>query len=252
MPIIHHTAEKAREFNNLLKLNGLSQLATISCFLCNARSLNNKIDLIVELLKDNQIDFAFITETWFSQESNTITSIIKLAGYEIEHVYRTKKGAGVAILWKSHFHVNCNFKRKLYDTFQYTNVEIGGTVKINVICIYRLQETSSSEFMSDLDHLLSQYISKSDTIVLTGDFNFHFEKSELNDVIALSDVTSSYGLSQFVVGPSHKDGHTLDLVFANNHELDLPILNPVDMKVSDHFPILFTLPRYKQSSRPII
>ena len=135
----------------------------------------------------------------------------------------------------------------------YTNVEIGGTVKINVICIYRLQETSSSEFMSELDHLLSIYIYKSDTIVLTGDFNFHFEKSELNDVIALSDLTSSYGLSQFVVGPSHKDGHTLDLVFANNHELDLPILNPVDMQLSDHFPIQFALPCYKQSSSsPII
>ena len=250
MSSIHCTAEETRKLHQLLKLNGSSQLATISCFLCNARSLNNKIDLIVELLNDNQVDFAFITETWFSQESNAITSIIKQAGYEIEHVYRSKKGAGVAILWKSNFKVKCNFKRKSYETFQFTNVEICGTVKINVICIYRLQETSPAEFMLELDHLLSQYISKSDTIVLTGDFNFHFEKSELKDVIALTDVTSSYGLSQFVAGPSHILGHTLDLVFANKHELDLPILCPVDMQVCDHFPILFNLPRYMQPCTP--
>ena len=202
------------------------------------------MDLFIELLSDNQVQVACITETWFSDESNVTTSTIKEAGYDIEHAYRSKRGGGAAIIWKKNINVKCNFKRKCYDTFQYTNIVLDGNVKINLICLYRLQETSITQFMDDLNELLSYHSSKSDTIILVGDFNFHFESSESNDVKSLLDITSSYGLSQLVVGPSHKLGHTLDLVFANIHEFDLPTIHPLDLNVSDHFPILFNLPIY--------
>ena len=66
----------------------------------------------------------------------------------------------------------------------------------------------------------------------------------------MTDVTSSYGLSQFVVGSSHKFGHTLDLVFANIHEFDLPVIHPLDLKMSDHFPVFFNLPSYSKTVKP--
>ena len=157
---------------------------------------------MTELLHDNHVDIAFITETWFSDESNVTTFAIKEAGYEIEHAYRSKVWGGAAILWKKQHNVKCNFKRNVYDTFQYTNIILEGTVKINLICLYRLQETPVPLFMTELDDLLSHLIPKSDTVVLVGDFNFHFENSELRHVKDLADLTSSYGLSQFVEGPS--------------------------------------------------
>ena len=52
---------------------------------------------------------------------------------------------------------------------------------------------------------------------------FHFEKSNEKNVQDLVNLTSSYGLSQFVSGPSHERGHTLDLVFANPHQFDIPL-----------------------------
>ena len=185
-----------------------------------------------------------MTESWFSEESNVATSAIKEAGYEIEHVYRGKRGAGAAIIWKKDLNVQCNFKRKCYDTFQFTNIVLCGSVKINLICLYRLQETFISTFLIELNDLLSHYISKYDTIILAGDFNFHFENSENKDVQDLTNLTSSYGLTQFVVGPSHRLGHTLDLVFANIHEFDLPVINPLDIHISDHFPMFFNLPNF--------
>ena len=202
------------------------------------------MDLFIELLYDHQVQVPCITETWFSDEGNVITSTIKEAGYEIEHAYRSKRGGGAAIIWKNNLKVKCNFKRKCYDTFQYTNVVLDGNVKIHLICVYRLQETSVTQFMYDLNELLAYHTSNSDTIILVGDFNFHFEFSESNEVKSLVDLTSTYGLSQLVVGPSHKLGHTLDLVFANIHEFDLPIIHPLDLNVSDHSPILFNLPIY--------
>lgn len=215
---------------------------TISCFVWNAQSLVNKVDEVIQLLLDNHADVVCITETWLSNENSVTTYAIKESGYEIDHVYRNKRGGGVAILWKSHINVKCNLKSKSYQSFQYKNIWLGGTVKINFICIYRLQEISVSQFMDDLENLLSIQSSQADTVILTGDFNFHYEKSDSKNVETLSNLTSSYGLFQFVVGPSHKLGHTLDLVFANRHELDLPFIQPTNYIISDHFALEFKLP----------
>lgn len=190
------------------------------------------------------MDIAFITETWLSSESSITTFAIKEAGYEIDHAFRSKRGGGVAILWKPHIKVKCNLKSKSYASFQYKNVILDGRVKTNLICIYRLQEVPVSLFLEELDNLLSVLTCKSDTLILSGDFNFHYEKSDSTNVEALANLTSSYGLFQFVQGPSHKLGHTLDLVFANRYEFDLPFIHPLNINISDHFPILFSLPTF--------
>ena len=227
-------------------------MTSITCFVLNAQSLNNKVDVVTQLLFDNQVDIAFITETWLSSESSVTTFAIKEAGYEIDHLYRSKRGGGVAILWKPHIKVKCNLKNKSYESFQYKNILLCGKVTINLICIYRHQEISVSQFFEDLDNLLNTQSSIADTFLLTGDYNFHYEKSDSKNVEALADLTSSYGLSQFVVGPSHKLGHTLDLVFANSHEFDLPLIHPSNENVSDHFPLIFKLPNFNQVSKPLV
>ena len=62
---------------------------------------------------------------------------------------------------------------------------------------------------------------------------------EASYVEQLIDVTSLFGLSNCVVGPTHKLGHTLDLVFANNYDLLLELTQPVSCNIGDHFPIFF-------------
>ena len=186
-----------------------------------------------------------------SSESGVTTFAIKEAGYEIDHAYRSKRGGGVAILWKQQLKVKCNLKSKIYESMQYKNVLLEGNVRINLICIYRFQEISTSLFFQDINDLLSIQTTIGDTIVLCGDLNFHYEKSDSNNVVELSDLMSSYGLYQFVVGPSHKLGHTLDLVFANRHELDLPLMHPVDLQMSDHFPVLLKIPSFKHKFVPL-
>lgn len=216
----------------------------------NAQSLVNKVDEFTQLLSDNHVEVACVTETWLSDESGVTTYAIKESGYEIDHTYRSKRGGGVAILWKSHINVKSNLKMKCYSSFQYKNIWLDGTLKINLVCIYRFQEVSVSLFMDELDNLLSIQSCKADTLILTGDFNFHFEKSDSRNVVALSNLTSSYGLTQFVVGPSHKHGHTLDLLFANKHEFDLPFIQPINYNISDHFSLVFKLPSFNKVKKP--
>ena len=218
----------------------------------NVQSLCNKVDEVISILSDNNIELAFFSETWFSSQENTITALLKSAGFDITHFYRKKRGAGVGILW----HKNLDKKIKVirttrdFSTFQYQNLFFHGNFKINLICLYRLQETSFSLFIEELNSLLSDQ-DPSHPLVLLGDFNVHFENNESGEVKKLLDITSSFGLSQFVVGPTHKLGHTLDLIFANSFDLQIQLTQPVSYNLSDHFPIFFELPNVtRQNNLP--
>ena len=213
----------------------------------NARSLNNKTYEFMQLLDDNDVDVALVTETWLSGESGTTTFSIKEMGYEIEHSHRSKKGGGVAIIYKPTVSIKPDVNIYKYESFMYKNVILNGKVKINLACIYRLQEILEPQFLTDLEHFLSIHSCKSDTLILTGDFNIHFEDTDSKYVKELADLTSSFGLSQFVVGPTHILGHTIDLVFANSFEFDLPPIQPIDLDISDHFPIFFNIPNYNHN-----
>ena len=59
----------------------------------------------------------------------------------------------------------------------------------------------------------------------------------------LTYLTSSLGLSQLVSGPTHKLGHTLDLVFINNHDFAMSDIKPECYNLGDHFPVFFELPK---------
>ena len=77
-------------------MNCQSQL--IKCISWNVQSICNKVDLIMSVLVDNNIDLAFITETWLSSQSNSITAHIKSYGFDLVHVFREERGGGVGIL----------------------------------------------------------------------------------------------------------------------------------------------------------
>ena len=96
-------------------------------------------------------------------------------------------------------------------------------------------------FCEELNGLLLQ-IDPSNPIILVGDFNFHFERSDIREVRCLSGVMSSLGFSQFVSGPTHKKGHTLDLLFANDFYFKFDDINSIDYNISDHFPIFLMCP----------
>ena len=129
--------------------------------------------MFVQLLYDNQVDVAFVNETWLSDESSIITFAIKEAGYNIEHSHRSKHGGGVAIIYKPNVNIKADGKTKNYESFMYKNVILNGKVKINLACLYRLQEIPDYKFISDLEDFISIHSCKSDTLILTGGFNFH-------------------------------------------------------------------------------
>ena len=209
----------------------------------NAQSICNKLDEIIAFLFDNNIELAFISETWLSSQENTKTALLKSAGFCLTHCFREKRGGGVCILWHEKLKKRVKVPRTVGDfsTFQYQSILFHSNFKIILICLYRLQETNFNTFVEELNSLLSD-LDPSYSPVLLGDFNVHFEKKDSADVKKLLDIISSFGLSQSVVGPTHNLGHTLDLIFSNHLDLPIEPATPVSYNLGDHFPIFFELP----------
>ncbi len=90
-------------------------------------------------------------------------------------------------------------------------------------------------------------------ICITGDFNFHMDMLDISEdsitsdsvrqswrtACQFNDLLSSLGLKQHVVGPTHRSGHTLDLLISRVDDTFLHGSPVVDTMMSDHWSILF-------------
>ena len=70
--------------------------------------------------------------------------------------------------------------------------------------------------------------------MISGDFNIHVDNIYDSDAIKFSDLLESFGLKQHVTGPTHKDGHTLDLIVTRRSDRILSVPPKVDCYLSDH------------------
>ena len=72
----------------------------MKCIVWNPRSLNNKIDYLVQMMEDNDIVIAVVSETWLTSATSYVTGYLRDHGYSIHHHYRLgQKGGGVAIIF---------------------------------------------------------------------------------------------------------------------------------------------------------
>ncbi|KAF7243612.1 Carbamoyl-phosphate synthase [ammonia], mitochondrial, partial [Varanus komodoensis] len=112
---------------------------------------------------------------------------------------------------------------------------------------WRSQAATSSRFqdpLPELTEIVLDLVLKTPRMLVLGDFNLH-AKTVLTG--AAQDFMASMmamGLSQHVIGPTHKCGHTLDLVFLTGQEEgDLRVKNLclTPLSWSDHFLMRFEL-----------
>ena len=57
---------------------------------------------------------------------------------------------------------------------------------------------------------------KFERILICGDINLHLDNTKAKLSIQFSELLSSYGLHQFVMEATHKNGHSLDAVISSN------------------------------------
>lgn len=208
----------------------------------NSRSLNNKIDAIMQTIVDKDVDIGCICETWLFSQNNPVTAIIKSHGYLVNHDYRkSQRGGGTAIFYKA-----CYSAREVslpceFSTFEITCVAIKSHVAKTAVLVtlYRTGPLNKS-FLQEVDCLLSHICANSDNIVVVGDFNIHFERTNEKTVKECVDMFSSYGFIQQIHEATHINGGTIDQVFTFSLDRLLTItvdIEPIHRFGSDHYPI---------------
>lgn len=97
-------------------------------------------------------------------------------------------------------------------------------------------------FLNEFANFLVDIILNFDKVIILGDFNIH-ECCPANSYVNLfTSLIDSFDLIQWVKGPTHLRGHTLDLVLTLGVCLSIEDLELGDFGISDHKSILFSIP----------
>jgi hypothetical protein len=200
----------------------------------NCRSLVRKDVLVGQLLREQKVDFAILTETWYSDEKQYQfeTSDLNQNGYKISVSNRQNRiGGGVALTCRS----GVNMRRLLSgakSSFEYGVWQlIFKSITIHCVGIYRPPSLATpNQFVTEFFQFLEDIVPKYLNLMIMGDFNLHIH----DDSSAVSEFNNSLfalGLLQHVDFPTHVHGHSLDLVITE-------LANGVDLLSCEPGPFL--------------
>ena len=207
------------------------------------QSIRNKCAEVMEHVLDNDTTVIFLSETWMESDKNDITALVRTYGYTLLHNRRKGRekeiGGGVGVLLKStmiHKHMKCKF----FSSFEVTmvNVKITNNTRIILVTIYRVLFIPAATFIKDFTELLEILSVMPEDFILAGDINFHLESNDYY-VEQLLKLWTTFNLVQHVHVPTHKLGHTLDLLLTREGSSKISNVLTEDVHLSDHFKISF-------------
>ena len=214
-----------------------------SIFLCNPRSLNNKLDELSVLLHEYDTDLCAISETWFTPEQPESSYYIN--GYEVFAKCRpNRKGGGVAVYVKPFLNATRVDFLTNPDNFEVMWVKLSPhrlPRSVSVIFVAAVYSPPSDNQDESLIHYLTQCIDTIQTrhlhagIILLGDFNR----------VNTSPLCQGNALIQVVNKPTRVDV-ILDKIFSNlSVYYKVPqILSPVG-HTGDHNCVTWVPKQYK-------
>ena len=110
----------------------------------------------------------------------------------------------------------------------------------------RANNLKTATFLMEFDSFITEIsTTTAGKLVVTGDFNVHMDNLNKPETNKFITSISSVGLHQFVQSPTHRLGHTLDLVLARPEDNLVSDCIVHDISMSDHYAVHFTLNRSK-------
>ena len=146
-------------------------------------------------------------------------------------------GGGIGALFKEELRLQSFSTGQSFRTFEhacFTDM----AKSVYYFAIYRPPPSTengfkTSEFLSEFDSFIDFVNSLGTKFLLVGDFNVHVDTPTKWDASHFLTTLSTSSLLQHVIGPTHKHGHTLDLVISR--ETDNLITDCfIDSLLSDH------------------
>ena len=208
--------------------------------LFNIRSLLNKPSSVNDLICEEKLDLIFLTETWLGTDGAVSLAAACPPNYSfIQSVREGKKGGGLAIIFSDTLKYR-SLSLGTFSTFEYQATILENQSSVLMISIYRPPKSSKALFLTEISELLSICSTDYERTLICGDANLHVDN--VSDAVAMSflQLLHSLDFTQHIEGPTHKHGHTLDLVISKglNITFDRAIVKP---ELSDHYLLCFNM-----------
>ena len=194
----------------------------------NCRSMRNKAEEIYNICIELQPSILCLTETWLDQSTKQLSYIPE--GYNIIRLDRTEKykqhygkndGGGIAIIYKDELKI-----RKLdinSETEETMWIEIKSKPNLVLGVVYKTDYSNllkETETGSVLEAQMNEATSKTNQILVIGDFNCDTEAEQLDKPTrTLIDIFDSHSMKQLITKPTRIDpiknkATTIDHVWA--------------------------------------
>ena len=156
-----------------------------------------------------------------------------------------EKGVGLigALLHKG-FNVSTN-KQLDFKSFEYIDLTLNSlrSGDLRLVVIYRPPSSGRKAqpmgtFLNELSTLLEVICISHQKLLITGDFNIHVEDPSNVDARRFTSLLDAANLCNHVKSPTHKSGHTLDLVVTLENDGLVSKLATDESLPSDHRSII--------------
>ena len=141
---------------------------------------------------DKDFDIFDINETWLNtgDYDNFVMGSLLPNGYRFLHCARDGRGGGVGLLFKSSLLVKQTSKVYLDTFISFEAIESEVKVfsqSVSILIVYHPPPSSGNNlsteiFMNEFSSLLESYITKTGSLVIAGNFNFHID--DTTDTVA--------------------------------------------------------------------
>ena len=186
----------------------------------NARSIRNKTARIQQHIESLDLDVLTITETKAKDALGGDDHLRRACppGYSFLHTAREKRnGGGVAIIHRRTIGVagsKAASECRSFSSFEFVGALLCvHSIYIDLLVIYRPPLNSISLFLEEFTSLLERLAPSTTKTLIVGDFNIYLDKSS-SVPEEFCSLIRSFGWVQHAEGPTHTDGHTLDLVIS--------------------------------------
>lgn len=152
----------------------------------------------------------------------------------------------------------CTFHRLPSVSFEGVSLKIKcKDIVLQIVCLYRPPSSRQTKcnaqtFITEFSDLLEQYITAPGDLLITGDFNFHYDQPNRTDVSRLRTLLHDNRLQQVIHEPTHQKGHTLDWLVVRE-DCSLHQAGVMDLALPDHKAVVCQLPveHTKRSKRSV-
>ena len=211
----------------------------------NARSLKNKSSTFVDYVSDVRLELIAVIETWFNDKNTAAKIYCSPPGYRLLDSHRTySQGGRTALFYQENIPVE-KVSAAILNSFEYSEWKIYpvGSMIFKLIITYRppysnTRPVSMGIFFNELIENMESVILCPPPVLITGDFNVHFDNPSNDDAIKFFDLLESLCLKQHVQEATHTHDISLHLIITRIGDDIIQETPKLDFCISDHITII--------------